>query len=69
MEVDGSGAQNPFPFFCRKQADQLVGALLLGVALAVFGYYTLWVMVLVRVLGGSLADPRSRICAPGPIDQ
>lgn len=30
------------------QADQLVGAVLLAVAVAVFSYYTVWVMVLVR---------------------
>lgn len=32
------------------QADQLVGAVLLAVAVAVFSYYTVWVMVLVRCL-------------------
>jgi hypothetical protein len=33
----------------HTQADQLVGAALLAVAVAVLGYYTIWVMVLVRV--------------------
>lgn len=33
------------------QADQLVGAVLLAVAVAVFSYYTVWVMVLVRARG------------------